>query len=251
MAKLFITKHLPSKNIPITKKGTAMATKRILITLLLAGFISVGFISCDRQRETSKEKETHDKTSTTSTSTGITKSQIEFRDAMDRLWIDHVAWTRNVILNIMDGLPGTDDALKRLLKNQEDIGNAIKPYYGDAAGTKLTGLLRTHIVQAGELLKAAKTDDKDKFNKINDDWKKNADSIAVFLSSANPTNWPESEMKKMMQDHLSLTIDEATARLKKDYAGDVKAYDKVVDEILMMSNMLSEGIVKQYPDKFK
>ncbi len=229
-----------------------MSPKKILTILLLTGFISAVFISCDKQRDTSKTgsdtSKTHDKTKEIA---GITKSQMEFRDAMDRLWIDHVAWTRNVILNIMDGLPGTDDALKRLLKNQEDIGNAIKPYYGDAAGTKLTGLLRTHIVQAGDLLKAAKADDQEKFKKINEDWKKNADSIAVFLSGANQKNWPESDMKKMMQDHLSLTIDEATARLKKDYAADVKAYDKVVDEILMMSDMLSEGIVKQFPDKFK
>src|SRR4030095_1789048 len=227
-----------------------MAPKKILFMLLITGFLSAEFISCDRQKETSKEKETHDKTSKTDVS-GITKSEMELRDAMDRLWIDHVSWTRNVILNIMDGLAGTDDALKRLLKNQDDIGNTIKPYYGSDAGSKLTGLLRTHIVQAGDLLKSAKSDDKDKFNKINEDWKKNADSIAVFLSGANPTNWTVSDMKKMMQDHLSLTLDEATARLKKDYTGDVKAYDKVVDEILMMSDMLSAGIVKQFPDKFK
>ena len=61
----------------------------------------------------------------------------ELRLGMHKLWTDHVVWTRNVILNIMDGLPGTDQAVNRLLQNQEDIGNAIKPVYGDAAGTEL------------------------------------------------------------------------------------------------------------------
>src|SRR5688572_27231910 len=64
---------------------------------------------------------------------------------MRKLWEDHVVWTRNVILCITDGLPGADQAVKRLLQNQTDIGNAIKPYYGEEAGNKLTELLTPHI----------------------------------------------------------------------------------------------------------
>lgn len=169
---------------------------------------------------------------------------------MRKLWEDHVTWTRNVIFCIIDDLAGTDEAVARLLKNQDEIGDAIKPYYGEDAGKKLTGLLRTHITQAADLLKAAKKDDNVAFEQINKKWKGNADEIAEFLSKANP-NWKLLDMKKLMQDHLSLTIEEATARKKKDFAGDVVAYDKVHNEILEMSDMLSEGIVKQFPDKFK
>jgi hypothetical protein len=170
--------------------------------------------------------------------------------AMRKLWEDHITWTRNVIFNIIDDLPGTDDAVARLLRNQDDIGDAIKPYYGDDAGKQLTGLLKTHITQAADLLKAAKKDDKATFDKLNNDWKKNADQIAEFLSKANP-NWKLDDMKKMMQNHLSYTLDEATARKKKDYKADVIAYDKVHDEILEMADMLTHGIMKQFPDKFK
>lgn len=174
----------------------------------------------------------------------------ELRIGMHKLWTDHVVWTRNVILNIMDGLPGTDQAVKRLLKNQEDIGNAIKPVYGNDAGTELTRLLKEHITIAADLLNAAKADNKSAFDAANKKWFVNADEISAFLSKANP-NWKLDEMKKMMHDHLNLTTEEAVARLKKDYDGDVKAYDKVYNEILMMADMLTNGIVKQFPDKFK
>ena len=185
-----------------------------------------------------------------SKATDETASGAELRVNMRRLWDDHVVWTRNVIFNIIDDLPGTDEAVQRLLKNQDHIGNAIKPYYGEEAGKSLTGLLHTHIQQAADLLKAAKRDDNESFEKLNKMWMANADEIAMFLSKANP-NLKLDDMKKMMQNHLTLTLNEATARKKKDYAGDVVAFDKVDDEIIMMSDMISMGIVKQFPEKFK
>ena len=174
----------------------------------------------------------------------------QLRMAMHKLWEDHIVWTRNVILNIMDDLPGTEQAVNRLLSNQDDIGNAVKPFYGEAGGKELTRLLKEHITTAADLLKAAKTGNNSAFDAANKKWFANADEISDFLSKANP-NWKLNDMKKMMHDHLTLTTDEAVARLKKDYVADVKAYDKVHDEILMMADMLTDGIIKQFPAKFK
>jgi len=178
----------------------------------------------------------------------ISKSE-QLRMAMHKLWEDHIVWTRNVILNIMDDLPGTDNAVNRLLSNQDDIGNAVKPFYGDAGGKELTRLLKEHITTAADLLKAAKAGNNSAFDAANKKWFANADEISGFLSKANP-NWKLDDMKKMMNEHLTLTTNEAVARLKKDYAADVKAYDKVHDEILMMADMLTDGIIKQFPGKF-
>ena len=178
----------------------------------------------------------------------LSKSE-QLRMAMHKLWEDHIVWTRNVILNIMDDLPGTDQAVNRLLQNQDDIGNAVKPFYGEAGGKELTRLLREHITTAADLLKAAKAGNNSAFDAANKKWFANADEISGFLSKANP-NWKLDDMKKMMNDHLTLTTNEAVARLKKDYVADVKAYDKVHDEILMMTDMLTDGIIKQFPGKF-
>ena len=170
--------------------------------------------------------------------TNSSKSE-QLRMAMHKLWEDHIVWTRNVILNIMDDLPGTDEAVNRLLSNQDDIGNAVKPFYGNAGGKELTRLLREHITTAADLLKAAKAGNNSAFDASNKKWSANADEISGFLSRANP-NWKLNDMKKMMHDHLTFTTD----------AADVKAYDKVHDEILMMADMLTDGIIKQFQGKF-
>lgn len=180
-----------------------------------------------------------------------TTSANELRTDLRKLWEDHGMYARNVILNIVDDLPGTNEAVERLLQNQVDIGNAIKPVYGTDAGNKLTELLKEHIILAADLLKAAKVNNETDFNTVNTKWFKNADEIASFLSTANPKNWPLDDMKKMMHDHLNLTTQEAVARLKKDYKADIAAFDKTRAELLQMSDMIAAGIIKQFPDKFR
>ena len=173
------------------------------------------------------------------------------RDAMRKLWEDHITWTRLFIVSAVADLPDKGATTDRLLQNQVDIGNAIKPYYGDAAGEKLTALLKTHITTAAELVAAAKANDTAKMTDANKRWYTNADEIAAFLSGANPKSWPAAEMKQMMREHLDLTTAEAVAHLKGNWADDVAAYDKIHSQILQMADMLSAGIINQYPAKFK
>ena len=224
--------------------------KKALFSLTILLGMLIGFLSCNNSNPSTTESKSQDSSAAMNNSTMDNSKAADLHTAMRQLWEDHVTWTRNVIFNIMDGLPGTDQAVKRLLKNQDDIGNAIKPYYGDDAGKQLTDLLHIHITTAADLLKAAKSGNKQGFDDANKKWTDNADQISDFLSKANP-NWGLDDMKRMMHDHLKLTTDEAVARQKKNYDADVEAYDKVHDEILKMSDMLADGIAKQFPDKFK
>jgi hypothetical protein len=173
-----------------------------------------------------------------------------FRAAMNKLWEDHITWTRIVIIDFAAGLPDLETAEARLLRNQADIGNAIKPYYGRAAGNKLTSLLRTHILEAVPVLAAAKAGDQTKLKQALDAWYANAREIAGFLSKANPRNWPLAMMNSMMKQHLDLTTKEAVARLQGNWSADVAAYDQVHAEILKMSAMLSNGIIRQFHKRF-
>ena len=81
-------------------------------------------------------------------------------------------------------------------------------------------------------------------------WQANADEIANFLHGANPDNWPVEDAKSMLREHLDLTTAEVVAHLGQDWAADVAAYDRVHEQILHMADMLSAGIVAQFPDRF-
>jgi hypothetical protein len=209
--------------------------KKFLLLLSLAALFSFSFIRCDNDDDIAPTETAKFKT---------------FNEDMRSLWSEHVVWTRNAIINIMDGVNGTTEIVNRLLKNQEDIGDAIKPYYGDAAGDALTDLLKEHINLAAALLTAAKNDDDAAFNAANTSWQANADEIAEFLHNANPNYFGLDAWKTMMRNHLDLTTQEAVARLTGDYVGDVAIFDEVYEQALMMADMLAEGIANQFPDKF-
>ena len=174
----------------------------------------------------------------------------ELREAMRKLWEDHITWTRLYIVSAAAGLEDQKVTAERLLKNQDDIGDAIKPYYGEAAGEQLTALLREHILIAADLLAAAKAGETAKLEKAKTAWYVNADEIAGFLAKANPKYWPLTAVKHHMRVHLDLTLDEAVARLQGKWAEDVIAYDRVHNAILEMSDDLAAGIIGQFPEKF-
>lgn len=180
-----------------------------------------------------------------------TDTAISFRNDMRKLWEDHVTWTRLAILQLVDGPDDQGTAVNRLLQNQEDIGDAVKPFYGDAAGDQLTALLRDHIITAAEIINAAKAGDTAAVDDASARWYANGDDIAAFLNAANPEQWPLDHMKLMMRDHLDLTFSEAVARLSGEFEADVAAYDAIHVQILGMADMLSLGIINQFPKSFK
>jgi hypothetical protein len=174
-----------------------------------------------------------------------------YHDAMRKLWEDHVTWTRLYIVSAVAGLPDIQPTAERLLRNQADIGDAIKPFYGEAAGNSLTALLRQHILIAAELVDAAIAEDSVRIQDASARWYANSDEIADFLSAANPDNWPREALRAEMRHHLDLTLEEALARLRGDWAADIAAYDAIHEHILGMADVLSSGIIRQFPRKFR
>jgi hypothetical protein len=280
-------------------------------------------------------------------------SRTVFHDRMRELWTDHIVYTRSFIVSASASAADSAEVLQRLLRNQDEIGEAIKPYYGDAAGTQLASLLRNHIQLAGKALAAAKgtqtgmstmnmrdssstyisnrmgsdtvssRTDTTKVNSQNPNASQrmtdttkakqpnarvtgdtmsqrlpsnqygtvrrdttaqanayaygqtsvqagqqanqvdtmqvnqavaalnaNADSIAAFLNKANPRGFALQPLQGALHMHIDLLMKEASAHLKKDWSGSVAAFDESLRQASQMADMLSEGIMKQFPSRF-
>jgi hypothetical protein len=181
----------------------------------------------------------------------ISRSEFALRQEMRRLWEDHITWTRLAIISLTTDSADTEATVGRLLKNQTDIGDAVKPFYGETAGNELTRQLRLHILIAADVVAAARAGNQAELADAQERWLSNANDIAAVLNSVNPKYWELAAMKAEMHKHLDLTTQEAVARLQGNWSADVAAYDQIHEHILHMSDLLSSGLVKQFPKRFR
>ncbi len=180
----------------------------------------------------------------------ISQSKVEFENQFRRLWVDHVLWTSNYITSATTAdAKDQKQVLNRLLKNQEDIGNSLKPLYGEKAGNELTTLLKEHIVLAGKIVEAAKQKDEPLVGQLTKEWNRNADQIADFLSKANPY-LKNDELKQLLRTHLTLVTNDLVSSLEKNWDGRIASIDEGVSHIIMMSDVISKAVEKQFPDAF-
>lgn len=180
----------------------------------------------------------------------VPAAEVAFKEDMRMLWVQHMEWTRLAVVDFAAGSAGFPTTAGRLLKNQEDIGNAIKPFYGEAAGNQLTTLLKAHITEFVGLFQAAKAGDATALETAKVKVYANAREIADFLAAANPKSWPQATMRAMMKGHIDQTIAYGSDELTGKYAEGIAVYDEAEAHMVLMADDLSSGIIKAFPKKF-
>ena len=177
--------------------------------------------------------------------------KLAFHDAMRALWEIHGTFTERAIVDFVGGLPDTPNVIRHLQRNQVNIGNAIKPFYGNKAGDELTSLLHQHITDAVNCVVAAKAGDQAKLKAAEKAFFANGNQIARFLHAANPRFWSLPAMKTMMRIHLNQVLALAVDQIKGHYTANIRLYGVYIHHLLFgMADMLSNGIMEQFPGKF-
>ncbi|MBU5437135.1 hypothetical protein KQI42_03880 [Tissierella sp. MSJ-40] len=110
-------------------------------------------------------------------------------------------------------------------------------------------MFKEHLVIAAELIKTAKAGDNNAVADAEKRWYANADEIAAFLGYINPY-WSEEDWRAMLYEHLALTKSEVVNILNHNYATGIELYDEIERQALKIADIMTEGIVKQFPYKF-
>ena len=219
----------------------------LFLTALIAFFSAVAALAVSSGHDAGAHGNAPDH----ATAPALTQKQVALRSDMRRLWEDHITWTRLAIISLTTESPDAKATVGRLLRNQTDIGNAVKPFYGKAAGNELTRQLRRHILIAADVIAAAKAGDKAELADAQARWARNGDDIAAVLNSVNRRHWKLATMKAELRTHLKLTTEEVVARLQGKWNADVAAYEKIHRHALHLSDLLSDGLIKQFPGRFR
>lgn len=175
--------------------------------------------------------------------------QAKLKENMRKLWTDHVIWTGKAVTGIINDMPGQDEITARLLKNPSDMANTMRTYYGDEVAGRFENLMKEHLTIAADLVKAAKAGNEEAVANTDAKWRTNADQIADLLSQANP-NWPREEARSMLYEHLDLLKKDVGYHLNKNISEGIANFDRMYEQALRIADIMSDGIIKQYPDKF-
>ena len=160
------------------------------------------------------------------------------------LWEQHVYWTRFFIISTAADLCDLEYVTKRLLRNPDDFAQMLAPFFGERAACQFRKLFTEHLTIGGDLVNAAKDQDKKLANEIRKKWYQNADEISAFLASINQC-WNESKWKCMFYSHLEMTEKEAALRLEGNYAADIEMFDMIEKEALQMAYYMFCGIINR------
>ena len=214
------------------------------------GVVAALITGCDSSDEPHHDAALQSTAAPTATSHGSADKQLALHSAMRDLWSQHMEWTYATVDAFFHDQKAVGPTLDRLLKNQRDIGAAVAPYYGKGAGDSLTKLLTAHINGAVPVLQAAQAGDKTKLDQALAAWYANAKQVADLLSSVNPTSWPRSATEPMLRTHISQTTTYAVDLLKGNYASAIKNYDVAEHHMLMLADVLADGLIAQFPTRF-
>ena len=180
----------------------------------------------------------------------ISQAQLDLNNQLRTLWEQHVFWTRLFINSAVFNLPDIDYVTERLLRNPLDFQAQLEPLYGPQIAAGFATLLTEHLTIAAELVQAAIMGDAAAVADAERRWYQNADQIAALLAHINPF-WSEQEWRRMLHEHLALTQQEAVVLIAHNYAASIALLDRIEAQALEMADMLTEGILKQFPREFR
>jgi len=153
------------------------------------------------------------------------------------LWTAHFWLTREVVTDATYGIPCLNEDLAALYQNQKDLGHNFGELTKNReAGEKLAHLLKEHIRIAVEIVQAAIAG-KDILN-LYAEWKYNASEIAETYHKYNK-KLKYKEMNKMMQEHLSTTLNEAVAIITKECKESRERGDIALEHIIHMADYIN------------
>jgi len=168
--------------------------------------------------------------------------------ALRDLWLGHIFWVRNVVVDTFAGnKKAAAAAEKEVVANAKQIAAAIEPYYGKEASEKLFDLLAGHYGAVKQYLEAAGS--KAKQDAAVKNLTGNASEIARFLSGANP-NLPFDTLNGLLLGHGGHHVLEIQQLRGKQYAEEAQTWDAMKKHMYVIADALAGAIAKQFPAKF-
>ena len=180
----------------------------------------------------------------------VSKAEQNLGNYLRFLWLQQVYWLRMAIQSELWNLSDAEYVMNRLMENPGDFEMAIKTFYGDENAKKFADLLTSHFTAINDYVMASRDGNAqaaaDAENRMNN----NAAQFVAFLASINP-NWSVTDLQRMLNDYMNLTKEDTAATLSQNFEDSIGIFADIERGALEMADMMTQGIVKQFPQYFR
>lgn len=151
-----------------------------------------------------------------------------------RLWMDHIVWTRSVLVAILEEEPALSAYVARLLENADAMAAELAPVLGPDAAAELRILLRAHLTIAGDLVGALHHGDSH-VGMMEAAWRRNGSAIVDFLEERGPVG----PLRALWTEHLNDTLREAIAHHDARWSEEIAAWDRIYAGAMAMAEVFA------------
>ncbi len=163
------------------------------------------------------------------------------RQRMRMAWLNHITLVKFYLTSFFENL-SSQNAWKDAVKNNaEEILNIFAQYYPASAMQRLRNLFMEHLRLTDEVAASLKADPTASGETM-ENWYINAEEIASFLSRQTPA-YNETELRKMLYNHLDMERQQMEAYLDGDYATDIKIFLNSQKNMIELADFLSSGLM--------
>jgi hypothetical protein len=163
------------------------------------------------------------------------------------LWSQSLWWLRSFMVSSLYNLPDLEEVTKRLLSHPEAMAQVFIPFYEQKQVCEWQNLLTHHVKISIDVVTLTKQ--QLSISEKVGEWEANATEIAQFLSSLNP-HWSSCDWQRMLHKYLQLLKAQLTYYINHDYIHGVTLFDDLLQHALNIADMMTNGIIKQFPKQF-
>ncbi len=162
------------------------------------------------------------------------------------LWRQHIDWARMTMESMAAGKQDAQQAGAGLLRNAQDMADALQRQYGPGLATGFGCLMRGHIWIALRIMEATRAGDKAAVGALEQERYANANEIAAYLAAINPF-LPVGVMTELIRQHQQITGMEVVAIFRGDAAAAQQAYQQNLAQSIVIADTMAAAIARQFP----
>ncbi len=171
--------------------------------------------------------------------------EVKLKEHLRKLFTDNITWTRLYLIDMLNNSMSLDHTTNRLFKNQDTIGNFIRPFFGDTTADTFTSLLKEHITVVIDMMKSIKDGDTTKEANLEADSVINAENMSTFLNSINQY-FSREDILDLFKTHILLLKYQFIARMNGDFNADILYFDMGLHHVLTIADCLFKGIIERF-----